>query len=132
MTTTLKGKGPFTLFAPTDDAFKKLADGTLADWMKPANKAALKGVLSDHYVTSKMMAADLAKAKTVKTAGGHTLDVKIGDDKAWVGILDSKASKSDVVVANGVIHFMDAVIQPKADPPKADPGAGMSGDPAMK
>ena len=122
LTTTLKGSGPFTLFAPTDDAFKKLPVGKLAEWMKPESKAVLRGILYDHVLASKMLASDLAKAKTVKTAGSHTLDVKVGDDKAWAGFQDSKATKTDVVAANGIIHFMDSVFLPKADPPKADPG----------
>jgi len=60
-----------------------------------------------------MTAADLAKAKTVKTVGGHALDLKFGDDKAWVGIQDSKATKTDVAAGNGIVHFMDGVILPK-------------------
>ena len=129
LTTTLKGKGPFTLFAPTDDAFKKLPEGKLAEWMKPENKAALKAVLNDHVVSSKMLAADLAKQKTVKSAGAHTLNVKVGDDKAWAGIEDSKPTKTDVTAGNGVIHYMDGVIAPAPDAGKAEPAMG---DPAMK
>jgi uncharacterized surface protein with fasciclin (FAS1) repeats len=112
LTTMLKGTGPFTLFAPTDDAFKKLPDGKLAEWMKPENKETLKGILSDHVVASKMLAADLAKAKTLKTAGGHTLDLRIGDDMSWVGIQGAHVTKTDVLAGNGIIHFMDAVILP--------------------
>src|SRR5262245_2861582 len=110
LTTTLSGTGPFTLFAPTDDAFKQLPEGKLAQWMKPENKTALKAVLNDHIVGSKMLKADLSKAKTVKTAGGNTLEVKVGDDKAWAGILNAKATRTDVAAGNGIIHFMDAVI----------------------
>jgi uncharacterized surface protein with fasciclin (FAS1) repeats len=110
LTSTLKGNGPFTLFAPSDDAFKKLPEGKLAEWMKPENKAALKAVLNDHVVASKMLKADLTKAKTVKSAAGHALEVKLGDDKVWAGILDAKVTRADVTVSNGVIHFMDAVI----------------------
>jgi uncharacterized surface protein with fasciclin (FAS1) repeats len=134
LTDKIKGNGPFTVFVPTDDAFKKFNDGKFADLMKPEHKADLKALMSDQIVSGKMLAADLAKAKTVKSLGGHTLAVKIGDDKAWSGIEAAKPTKTDVTAGNGVIHFMDApIVFPKPGAGGGDAGMaepGMS-DPAM-
>ena len=132
LTTTLKGKGPFTLFAPTDDAFKRLPDGKLAEWMRPESRTVLKGIFNDHVVASRMLASDLAKAKTVKTAGGHLLDVKVADDKSWIGVQDSKATKTDIIAGNGIIHFMAEVILPKDSSGRAPAPPGQAQAPAYR
>ena len=110
---TLKGKGPFTVFAPTDDAFAKLPKGTVEGLLKDIPK--LTAVLTYHVVVGKVMAADVVKLKTAKTVQGQ--EVKI-DASKWhlhksVKINDANVVKADVVADNGVIHVIDKVILPK-------------------
>jgi len=110
---TLKSKGPFTVFAPTDDAFAKLPKGTVEGLLKDIPK--LKAVLTYHVVPGKVMAADVVKLKTAKTVQGQ--DVKI-DASKWhlhknVKINDANVTKADIVTDNGVIHVIDKVILPK-------------------
>ena len=110
---TLKSKGPFTVFAPTDDAFAKLPKGTVEGLLKDIPK--LKAVLTYHVVAGKVMAADVVKLKTAKTVQGQ--DVKI-DASKWhlhknVKIHDANVIKADIATDNGVIHVIDKVILPK-------------------
>jgi uncharacterized surface protein with fasciclin (FAS1) repeats len=110
---TLKSKGPFTVFAPTDDAFSKLPKGTVEGLLKDIPK--LKAVLTYHVVAGKVMASDVVKLKTAKTVQGQ--DVKI-DASKWhlhknVKINDANVVKADIVTDNGVIHVIDKVILPK-------------------
>jgi uncharacterized surface protein with fasciclin (FAS1) repeats len=110
---TLKSKGPFTVFAPTDDAFAKLPKGTVEGLLKDVPK--LKSVLTYHVVPGKVMAADVVKLKTAKTVQGQ--DVKI-DASKWhlhknVKINDANVIKADIATDNGVIHVIDKVILPK-------------------
>jgi uncharacterized surface protein with fasciclin (FAS1) repeats len=110
---TLKSKGPFTVFAPTDDDFAKLPKGTVEGLLKDIPK--LKAVLTYHVVPGKVMAADVVKLKTAKTVQGQ--DVKI-DASKWhlhknVKINDANVVKADIVTDNGVIHVIDKVILPK-------------------
>ena len=110
---TLKSKGPFTVFAPTDDAFAKLPKGTVEGLLKDIPK--LKAVLTYHVVPGKVMAADVVKLKTAKTVQGQ--DVKI-DASKWhlhknVKINDANVIKADIATDNGVIHVIDKVILPK-------------------
>ena len=110
---TLKSKGPFTVFAPTDDAFAKLPKGTIEGLLKDIPK--LKAVLTYHVVAGKVMAADVVKLKTAKTVQGQ--DVKI-DASKWhlhknVKINDANVIKADIATDNGVIHVIDKVILPK-------------------
>jgi uncharacterized surface protein with fasciclin (FAS1) repeats len=110
---TLKSKGPFTVFAPTDDAFAKLPKGTVEGLLKDIPK--LKAVLTYHVVPGKVMAVDVVKLKTAKTVQGQ--DVKI-DASKWhlhknVKINDANVVKADIVTDNGVIHVIDKVILPK-------------------
>ena len=110
---TLKSKGPFTVFAPTDDAFAKLPKGTVEGLLKDIPK--LKTVLTYHVVAGKVMAADIVKLKTAKTVQGQ--DVKI-DASKWhlhknVKINDANVIKADIATDNGVIHVIDKVILPK-------------------
>jgi uncharacterized surface protein with fasciclin (FAS1) repeats len=110
---TLKGKGPFTVFAPNDEAFAKLPKGTVEGLLKDIPK--LKAVLTYHVVSGKVMAADVVKLKTAKTVQGQ--EVKI-DAAKWhlhmnPKINDANVVKADVVADNGVIHVIDKVLLPK-------------------
>ena len=107
---TLKGTGPFTVFAPTDDAFKKLPAGTLDALL--ADKAKLTRVLTYHVVAGKVMAADLVKLKEAKTVEGSS--VKIAVKGKGVMVDGANVVKTDVVASNGVIHVIDSVILPPA------------------
>src|SRR5688572_8957734 len=107
---TLQGKGPFTVFAPTDEAFAKLPKGTVEDLLKPENKAKLISVLTYHVVPGKVMAADV-KTMEAKTVQGESVKLKVAD--AGVTINDAKIVKTDLVANNGVIHVIDTVILPK-------------------
>ena len=109
---TLKGKGPFTVFAPTDDAFAKLPPGTVEGLLKPENKAKLTAILTYHVVAGKVTAADVVKLKDAKTVNGAT--VKITVNGKTVMINDAKVTKADIVASNGVIHVIDTVLLPPA------------------
>ena len=109
---TLKGPGPFTVFAPTDAAFAKLPAGTVETLLKPESKAKLTAILTYHVVAGKVMAADVAKMKSAKTVNGAALQVKV--DGGRVLINDAKVSTADIVASNGVIHVIDTVLLPPA------------------
>jgi uncharacterized surface protein with fasciclin (FAS1) repeats len=107
---TLKGKGPFTVFAPTDAAFAKLPKGTVAGLLKPENKAKLVSILTYHVVSGKIAAKDIAGKKTsVKTVQGGKIAVNA---TSGVMINDAKVVKADIMTSNGVIHVIDKVILP--------------------
>lgn len=106
----LKGKGPFTVFAPTDAAFAKLPAGTLDSLLKPENKEKLKSILLYHVVSGKIMAADIKGEAKPKTLEGATLDVKAS--AAGVTVNGAKVTGADVIASNGVIHVIDAVVLP--------------------
>jgi len=112
---TLQGKGPFTVFAPTNTAFGKLPAGTVETLVKPENKATLTKILTYHVVPGKLTAADLKDGMKLKTAEGEQLTVKKDDGKVW--IIDAKGGKSMVTISNvnqsnGVIHVVDTVLLP--------------------
>jgi uncharacterized surface protein with fasciclin (FAS1) repeats len=110
---TLKGAGPFTVFAPTDEAFAKLPAGTVESLVKPENKEKLKEILLLHVVPGSVMAADVVKLKEAKTAGGKTLTINTADGvKVGTAKGMSKVVKTDIKTKNGVIHVIDAVILP--------------------
>lgn len=107
---TLKSKGPFTVFAPTDDAFAKLPAGTVENLLKPENKDQLVAVLTYHVIPGKVMAADIAgKAMDVTTVQGSTAMI---DAKKGVKIDGATVVIADVEASNGVIHVIDQVILP--------------------
>jgi uncharacterized surface protein with fasciclin (FAS1) repeats len=108
---TLKGPGPFTVFAPTDEAFAKLPAGTLESLLKPENKAKLAGILTYHVVPGKVMAADVVKLTSAKTVNGQSVKIAVKDGKVTVD--GANVVKTDVAASNGVIHVIDAVILPK-------------------
>ena len=108
---TLKGKGPFTVFAPTDEAFAKLPAGTVEELLKPENKKKLTDILTYHVLAGKVMAADV-KTMEAKTVQGSSAAVKVADGK--VTIDKANVIKTDIEASNGVIHVIDAVIIPAA------------------
>lgn len=108
---TLKGKGPFTVFAPTDAAFAKLPAGTVESLLKPENKAKLTAILTYHVVAGKVMAADVVKVTSAKTVQGGAVAVKVTGGK--VTIDNANVVTTDIAASNGVIHVIDTVLMPK-------------------
>ena len=108
---TLKGEGPFTVFAPTDDAFAKLPDGTIDMLLMPENKDKLVSILTYHVVPGKVMAADVVKLDKATTVQGQDVMIKTMGDKVMVN--DANVMATDVKAKNGVIHVIDTVIMPK-------------------
>ena len=107
---TLKGPGPFTVFAPTDEAFAKLPAGTLENLLKPENKATLVRVLTYHVVAGKVMAADVAKISSAKAVSGDALRINVTGNNVTVD--NAKVVKTDIAASNGVIHVIDTVLLP--------------------
>ena len=105
---TLKGAGPFTVFAPTDAAFAKIPKADLDALL--ADKAALTKVLTYHVVPGKVMAADVVKLKQAKTVQGSSVQIKVTDGKVKVD--NANVAKTDIAASNGVIHVIDTVIMP--------------------
>jgi uncharacterized surface protein with fasciclin (FAS1) repeats len=110
---TMKGTGPFTVFAPTDEAFAKLPKGTVEELLKPENKGKLTAILTHHVVKGKVMASDVVKVKGAVALGGQRIDV----DASPKGVVvdGAKVAKTDIVCSNGVIHVIDAVMIPATD-----------------
>jgi uncharacterized surface protein with fasciclin (FAS1) repeats len=108
---TLKGEGPFTVFAPTDDAFAKLPEGTLNDLLKPENKDKLTAILTYHVVSGKVMAKDVMMMKEAKTVNGQSVMVSMQAETVMID--NAKVVQADVECSNGVIHVIDTVILPK-------------------
>ena len=108
---TLKGAGPFTVFAPTDEAFAKLPAGTLEELLKPESKAKLTAILTYHVVSGKVLAKDVVKLSEAKTVQGSSAKITVTDGKVKVD--DANVVKTDIACTNGVIHVIDAVILPK-------------------
>ncbi len=107
---TLKGDGPFTVFAPTDEAFAKLPDGTVESLLKPENKEKLQAILTYHVVAGKVMAADITgKTMDAASVNGKTLSV---DGTNGVTVNGATVVSADVSASNGVIHVIDAVLLP--------------------
>jgi len=107
---TLKGKGPFTVFAPTNAAFNKLPAGTVDDLLKPENKDKLKNILLYHVHAGDAIMAKDVKTMKLSTAQGKDLDVKVDNGSVWIN--NAKVIKTDVVCSNGVIHWIDTVVMP--------------------
>jgi uncharacterized surface protein with fasciclin (FAS1) repeats len=106
---TLKGNGPFTVFAPTDEAFAKLPAGTVDALLK--DKAKLTKILTYHVVAGNVMAKDVVKLKEAKTVQGSSAKIMVKDGKVMVD--NANVIKTDIVASNGVIHVIDSVIMPK-------------------
>ncbi|MCG7391806.1 fasciclin domain-containing protein [Microvirga sp. ACRRW] len=110
LVSTLKGSGPFTVFAPTDAAFAKLPAGTVENLLKPENKDKLTAILTYHVVPGKVTAADVVKLQQAKTVNGKAL--KVSAKGSGVMINDANVTKTDIAASNGVIHVVDTVILP--------------------
>lgn len=109
---TVKGVGPFTVFAPTDAAFAKLPAGTVENLLKPENKDQLTAILTYHVVPGKVMAADVSKLKEAKTVNGKMLRVDVNGSDVMIN--DAKVTATDIEASNGVIHVLDSVVLPEA------------------
>jgi uncharacterized surface protein with fasciclin (FAS1) repeats len=107
---TLKGAGPFTVFAPTDEAFAKLPAGTVENLLKPENKQQLTDILTYHVVAGKVMAADVAGLDEAKSVNGKMIDVEAAGGSVKVN--GATVTAADVAASNGVIHVIDTVILP--------------------
>jgi uncharacterized surface protein with fasciclin (FAS1) repeats len=107
----LKGPGPFTVFAPTDEAFAKLPAGTLQNLLKPENKGQLTKILTYHVAPGKVMAADVVKLSSAKTLEGGSFRIVAGDGGVMVN--NAHVTKTDIVASNGVIHVIDSVLLPE-------------------
>ena len=108
---TLKGPGPFTVFAPTDEAFAKLPAGTVEDLLKPENKEKLVAILTYHVVPGKVAAQDVVKMNDAKTVNGKS--VKIMSHGGKVMVDNATVTKTDIQASNGVIHVIDTVLLPQ-------------------
>lgn len=106
---TLKGEGPFTVFAPTDDAFAALPEGTVDDLLKPENKDQLTAILTYHVVGGKVMSGDLSDGMTAATVQGGEVTIKT---EGGVMVNDANVTAADIEASNGVIHVIDKVIMP--------------------
>jgi uncharacterized surface protein with fasciclin (FAS1) repeats len=108
---TLEGKGPFTVFAPTDAAFEKLPAGTLEDLLKPENKAKLTAILTYHVVPGNVKAADVVKLTGAKTVNGQEVKIAVNGGKVMVD--GANVVTTDIAASNGTIHVIDSVILPQ-------------------
>ena len=108
---TLKGKGPFTVFAPTDEAFAKLPAGTVEDLLKPENKEKLVAILTYHVVPGRDLASQVTKMSSAKTVNGQSLAISVNGGTVMVD--NAKVTKTDILCSNGVIHVIDSVVLPK-------------------
>jgi uncharacterized surface protein with fasciclin (FAS1) repeats len=107
----LEGAGPFTVFAPSDEAFAKLPAGTIEDLLKPENREKLKAILTYHVVPGKVLARDVVKIKSARTLNGQELRITVTGGNVRVN--DAAVIKTDVEASNGVIHVIDSVVLPK-------------------
>ena len=108
---TLKGAGPFTVFAPTDEAFAKLPAGTVEELLKPENKDKLVAILTYHVVSGNVMARDVVKLHNAKTVNGQELTLKTAMGSVMVD--NATVIKTDILCTNGVIHVIDTVVLPQ-------------------
>lgn len=107
---TLRGDGPFTVFAPTDEAFAALPEGTVENLLKPENKEQLVAILTYHVVPGKVTSADVVKVKEAKSVNGKGIPIAVNDGK--VSVDNATVVTADIMATNGVIHVIDAVIIP--------------------
>jgi uncharacterized surface protein with fasciclin (FAS1) repeats len=109
----LQGKGPFTVFAPTDEAFAKLPAGTVEDLLKPENKEKLQAILTYHVVAGRVMASDVAGISSAETVQGQSLTVSVQNGAPMVD--NAKIIQTDIAASNGVIHVIDSVVIPSSN-----------------
>jgi transforming growth factor-beta-induced protein len=110
LVSTLKGPGPFTVFAPNDAAFAKLPAGTVETLLKPENVGQLKNILLYHVVAGRVLAADVVKLTSAKTVQGQNVSVNVSGADVQIG--SAKVLATDIIATNGVIHVIDAVLIP--------------------
>lgn len=108
---TLKGKGPFTVFAPTDEAFAKLPAGTVDSLLKPENKQKLTAILTYHVVAGNVKAADVVKLTSAKTLNGESVTIKTAGGTVMIN--NATVVKADIAATNGTIHVINTVLMPK-------------------
>ena len=108
---TLKGEGPYTVFAPTDEAFAKLPAGTLENLLEPKNRATLQGILTYHVVAGNVTAKDVVQLTSAKTVNGKSLRIRVENGSVMVD--NARVIKTDIETSNGVIHIIDAVMLPE-------------------
>lgn len=108
---TLKGDGPFTVFAPTDEAFAKLPEGTVQDLLKPENKDQLTAILTYHVVSGAVMAEQVLGLSEAKTVNGQSVDISVNG--SMVKVDEAMVVATDIMASNGVIHVIDSVILPE-------------------
>jgi len=113
----LKSDGPFTVFAPTDDAFAALPEGTVESLLLPENKDQLVAILTYHVVPGQVLAADVVGLDSAPTVNGQEIDITVSDDGVMVD--NVSVVQTDILCSNGVIHVIDAVILPAPDAPTA-------------
>jgi uncharacterized surface protein with fasciclin (FAS1) repeats len=109
---TLKGAGPFTVFAPTDEAFARLPAGTVEELLKPENRAKLQRVLTYHVVAGRVPASDVVTMKSAKAVSGDTISIRA--EHGSVMVENAHVVKTDIAASNGVIHVIDTVMLPPA------------------
>jgi transforming growth factor-beta-induced protein len=109
----LKGPGPFTVFAPTDEAFAQLPEGTVAELLKPENKAVLTSILTYHVVSGNVTSDQVVKLNSAPTLNGQSVKIAVRNGNVYVD--DAKVVTADVRASNGVIHVIDKVILPKSE-----------------
>jgi len=107
----LKGEGPFTVFAPTDEAFAKLPAGTVETLLKPENKQKLVAILTYHVVAGRVTAGEVVSLSSAKTVNGQALRIRAGGGSVMVD--NARVTSTDIMASNGVIHVIDSVILPK-------------------
>lgn len=110
---TLQGDGPFTVFAPTNEAFAALPEGTLESLLKPENKDQLVAILTYHVIGAEVMSSDLSNGQKAATVNGKDITVKLWDGKAMIN--DATVVAADVEASNGVVHVIDKVILPPTE-----------------
>ncbi len=110
LVSTLKGDGPFTVFAPTDEAFAKLPAGTVEDLLKPENKDRLTAILTYHVVPGKVAAKDVAGLSEAATVNGAEVKIEVSGDAVMID--QARVVKTDIMASNGIIHVIDSVILP--------------------
>ena len=108
----LKGEGPFTVFAPTDEAFAKLPEGTVESLLLPENKETLSAILTYHVVPGSVLAADVVNLTSATTLNGAAVSIDVSENGVMVGT--AKVVQTDILATNGVIHVLDSVILPPA------------------
>jgi uncharacterized surface protein with fasciclin (FAS1) repeats len=114
LTETLLGRGPFTLFAPTDEAFRRLPNGTVGNLLKPENREQLRTILTYHVLPGRVSAAQARNVSSAKTVAGQ--DVRIRDNDGELRINDAVVRIADVPASNGLIHVIDRVLMPTPQP----------------